>query len=135
MRVRNLLLALAALTGSCALSAQTKNEGPWVGVWQGDLDGQPGVTITLVNDTGKLEGTVVFNLVVKERNGAPEIRGRDAHLVRNVNVSDDSLQFQIAQPRLSRTIHIEMHRIADGKATLQCVDCGDGPKAVITRLN
>ena len=51
----------------------------WVGVWEGQLDGKPGVTVTLGNDTGDLQGTIVFNVVTREGGGDAHVIGHDAH--------------------------------------------------------
>ena len=45
------------LIAATALAAQSSSPSDWIGVWQGELDGQPSVTLTLAKDSGTLEGT------------------------------------------------------------------------------
>jgi hypothetical protein len=50
--------------------AHGSDSSSWVGVWQSELDRQPGVTLTLAQDTGDMGGTVVLNVVSRE-SGTP----------------------------------------------------------------
>jgi hypothetical protein len=45
MRPSNLLPLIVIAATASAVAAQTKGFEQWVGVWQGELDGQPGVTV------------------------------------------------------------------------------------------
>jgi hypothetical protein len=66
------ILAAAVLIGTlvCCLSAESTQPATqsarWAGVWQGELDGLPSVTLTLANDTGQLGGTLVLNIIERE---------------------------------------------------------------------
>src|SRR5215469_5038786 len=71
MLKRNLLLLILGMIAiTCMLAAQSKGFEQWVGVWEGQLEGQPGVTITLGRDAGELQGTIVFNVVARENGEA-----------------------------------------------------------------
>ena len=59
----------------CCAAAQSNSDAGWVGVWQGELDGQPSVILTLAEDTGTLEGTLVLNIITRE-GGQPHIVAR-----------------------------------------------------------
>jgi hypothetical protein len=49
------------LASASVFAAGLKNDAAWVGVWHSELDGQPGVLLTLADDSGELGGTVVLN--------------------------------------------------------------------------
>jgi hypothetical protein len=116
--------AMAALF-TCAAGAQAVNDAPWVGVWQGWLDGQPGVTLTLAEDTGELGGTVVFNMVSRE-GGRPHVIGSETHELMHARLEGKTLSLEVKQPKLARTLEVEVKLVADGKITLHCLNCGAG---------
>jgi hypothetical protein len=127
MKLKMFVLAASGLVFQCALAAQTSNPRQWVGVWEGQLDGKPGVTVTLGNDAGDLEGTIVFNVVARE-GGDPQVIGHDAHVLTHVNLNDSTLAFHVIRLGDERELHLTMKLTEDGKAVLQCSDCG-GPGA------
>lgn len=127
MKSRNFLLMLGAMTMTCAISAQANNYESWVGVWEGQLEGKPGVTVTLGRDAGDLEGTIVFNVVARD-GGEAHVIGHDAHVLTHVNLNDGTLAFHVIRLGDSRELHLTMRQTSDGKAVLECADCG-GPGA------
>ena len=134
MRQRILVLGIAAvlLCGVCA--AQAGGNAVWVGVWQGELDGQPGVTLTLAEDTGELGGTVVFNAVSRE-GGSAHVIGSEAHVLLHPHVDGRTLSFQVKQTRNNREVQVAVTITADGKAQLRCLNCGeDNPVAELVRV-
>ena len=125
------VLAASSFLFQCAFAAQAGNERQWIGVWEGRLDNQPGVTVTLGNDAGDLEGTIVFNVVARD-GGEARVVGHDAHVLTHVNLDDNTLAFHVIQLGDSRELHLAMKLTGDDKAVLECADCG-GPGA--TKLN
>jgi hypothetical protein len=123
-----LFLILGAMGLMCAIADEHKSYEQWVGVWQGELDGQPGVIVTLARDTGKLAGTIVFNLVSRE-GGAAHVIGHDAHALTHVRSDHNTLGFHVIRLSDGRDLHLTMRLSNDGKAQLQCADCG-GPSPV-----
>ena len=60
--------------------AQPSRDAGWVGVWQGQLDGQPSVNLTLAEDTGENpKSTMVLNIISRE-GGLPHIVGRQPQM-------------------------------------------------------
>jgi hypothetical protein len=118
----------AALALAGAIGAQMRNYEQWVGVWQGELEGQPGVTVTLGRDAGDLAGTIVFNVVSRD-NGEARVIGHDAHVLTHVHLDDSMLAFHVIRLGDGRELHLSMHLTDDGRAQLQCADCG-GPSPV-----
>ena len=127
MKLRMIILATGGFVFQCALAAQTNNARQWVGVWEGQLDGKPGVTVTLGRDAGELQGTIVFNVVARE-GGDPHVIGHDAHVLTHVNLNDSTLAFQVIRLGDERELHLTMKLTEEGKAVLECSDCG-GPGA------
>src|SRR4051812_36968377 len=88
-----------AVTISCFLSfflvvplvAQSTKATP-VGVWRGTLEGLPGVTLTLADDSGQIGGTVVFYAI----NGEPRrVFSIEPHVLLNPKLEGSTLSFQV----------------------------------------
>jgi len=102
------------------------------GVWQGTLDGMPGVTLTLANDTGQIGGTVVFYGVNGKEHRIVVVQ---PHVLLHPNLEGQTLSFQIQfsgdRQGLAR---VEVVFTDTNKARLHCLDCGaDSPIAELTR--
>jgi hypothetical protein len=65
----------------------------WVGVWQGQLEGVPGVVLTLGDDPGEVSGTIVFTAI---RDG--NIAGHATHVILHPHVNGNTLSFQVKRP-------------------------------------
>lgn len=118
---------------ACAYAQGTRNAS-WVGVWQGELDGQPGVTLTLAQDTGDLEGTIVLN-GVSRRSGTPHVIMSEAHVLMHPRVDGDILSFQVKRLRDSQEMRIEVKFKDGGTAQLRCLNCGpDSPTTELFRF-
>ena len=65
---------------TCTSVAETAGNARWIGVWQGQLDGQPGVILTLADDGGELGGTIVLNGVSRE-GGSPHVVTSELHVL------------------------------------------------------
>jgi hypothetical protein len=103
-----------------------------LGVWRGTLDGLPGVTLTLADDTGEIGGTVVFYAI----NGEPRrIALIEPHILLHPKLEGNTLSFQMKlggdRTGLAR---VEVVFDTDTKARLRCLDCGlDSPSAELVR--
>ena len=133
MKSKISLMMLAAMTMACALSAQATNYESWVGVWEGQLEGKPGVTVTLGRDSGDLQGTIVFNVVARD-GGETHVMGHDAHVLTHVNLNHGTLAFHVIRLGDSRELHLTMRQTSDGKAVLECADCGGPGETELLRI-
>ena len=133
MKWRMIFGTLGAMAVSCVLAAETRNYEQWVGVWQGELDGQPGVTVTLGRDSGDLQGTIVFNVVSRD-GGQARVIGHDAHVLTHVRLDDSALAFEVIRLGDSRDLHLTMRLTDDGNASLQCADCGGPGSTELVRI-
>lgn len=133
MRRRAFVLGCMAALFACAY-AQGSGNTSWVGVWQGELDGQPGVTLTLAQDTGDLEGTIVLNLVSRE-GGTPQVIGSDPHVLMRPHVEGNTLSFRVKRASDSQELRMEV-KFDDGrKVELRCLNCGpDSPTTELLRI-
>ncbi len=102
------------------------------GVWHASLDGLPGVTLTLAEDPGVLEGTVVFYGI--DRQGQ-RILFADICTVLHTQVNGNMLLLEVKHHGKSqKIIHFQLVLSGRDKAQFRCTDCGsDSPTVEITR--
>lgn len=122
---------VAASIGAPASTPYTQ----WLGIWHAELDGQPGATLTLADDSGSLGGTLELDLVVRKHEETAHVAAREAHLLLNLSVNGDTLSFQVRRIDPSRALmNFTVVRSHDGTATIHCTTCGnDAPKVELTR--
>lgn len=128
-------VACVAIAAACAALAEPPDRAQWVGVWQGKLDELPSVTLTLAQDTGEMDGTLVLNIIEKQ-DGQARIAAIEPHVlvhphfdgnvlsfgVRKIDGSDDLLNFTVGLT-------------PEGKARIHCTNCGaDAPVVDMDRL-
>jgi hypothetical protein len=113
-----------ALLIACAGHAQSTNHTSWLGVWQGELEGQPAVTLTLAEDNGELGGTVVLNMVSRE-GGTPHVIGSTVHMVTHPSIEGNTLSFDVKRPSDAKLLKMAVVLEANGKMEIECVSCGD----------
>jgi len=128
-----LTCAVVAVRGRAQTeSSQQSSRSKWVGVWQGERDGQPSVILTLADDPGQLGGTLVLNIIENE-GGNARIKATEPHLLMNTRLDGKSLSFQ------SRKLEggfLDFNVLLDdtGNATIHCVNCGpDAPTVTLIR--
>jgi hypothetical protein len=120
----------AAFMLAVVSQSQTANRANWLGVWQGDLDGQPSVVLTLADDTGQLGGTVVLNIISKE-DGQAHIVALEPHVLMNPRIDGDVLAFQFKKLD-GGLLDFAVEFTAADKSTIHCTNCG--PDAPIVDL-
>ena len=134
MRIRMWGIVCVGMIALCSAASQSDTEAGWVGVWQGELDGQPSVSLTLAEDTGTLEGTLVLNGISRD-GGQPHIAVREAHVLVRPRVDGHTLSFQLkrltpSSPMMNFTVIVATR----SKATIHCLNCGDdAPVVEITK--
>jgi hypothetical protein len=124
---------IACLWGfaSVSLAAQTAKAAQ-LGVWQGTLDGLPGVTLTLADDTGEIGGSVVFYGIDGETRRIAVI---EPHVLLRPKFEGNTLLFQMKFDRAQggfATVRVVF--TSDTKAQITCLDCGpDSPTAELVK--
>ena len=135
MNIRMGGVVFASMIALCCAVAQSNTDAGWVGVWQGKLDGQPSVILTLAEDTGTLEGTLVLNIITREDGGQPRIVAHEPHVVVRPRIDGNNLSFQLkrldaSSPMMDFTVILT----APGSARIHCLNCGDdAPVVEMTR--
>ena len=138
----NLLIAVTILTAS-ASNAQTAAQSidkpfihpKWTGVWETKLDGVTAVTLTLANDAGEANGTIVFHAIEKE-NGHAFAFSTEPHTLINPRIQDNTLSFQVIRGNGSaEVLNMSAEFRNDGNIDFACSNCGpEGTKAELDRM-
>lgn len=132
MKMRVCAFLCAALMYPAASSSQPARQANWLGVWQGELDGQPSVILTLADDTGEIGGTLVLNIIKNEDEHA-HIVAAEPHVLLNTRGNADSMTFQCRKLK-GGMLDFSVKLVATGKATIHCLNCGpDAPTVEIVR--
>jgi hypothetical protein len=130
MNIRMGGVVCVGMTILCCASAQSNSDTGWVGVWQGELDGQPSVILTLAEDTGTLEGTLVLN-IISRKGGEPHIVAREPHVVVGPRTDGNRLTFQLKRLDASRPMmDFTATLTAQRSARIHCLNCGDDAPVV-----
>lgn len=128
------ITGIVCLTGAlaCSALAQSATSTQWAGVWQGTLDGQPSVTLTLAQDTGQLSGTLVLNIIRKEDNGHAHVAAVEPHALVNPRVDGDTLSFDVRRidgGLMTFTVALT----PQGTARIHCTTCKGAPTVDMDR--
>ena len=67
---------------------------PFVGRWQGEIEGLPGVRLTVREDQGKLSGSVIFYFIRKDEKGTHADGDYTADLL-NVTATGKRMSFEV----------------------------------------
>jgi len=123
------VFALIAIAMSAAAAGQTApGSNAWIGVWHAELDGRPGTTLTLADDTGELGGTLVMYMVSRE-GGQPHVVATDPHVLVAPRLDGDTLTFSVKRMhRTDQPAQFSVVLTASGTAKIHCLNCGaDAP--------
>ena len=137
MKLRTLALACATLALPLATLANPTPTSNWTGVWESKLDGITAVTLTLADDAGALDGTIVFHVILKENASTPAHSGStEPHTLIHPHVEGNKLSFQVRRGNGSNQIlNMAVELNPSGKADFQCSNCGSGPKAELEKMH
>jgi hypothetical protein len=132
MNKKTLIAMGAASLLMYAAAAETPVNSKWDGVWQGRLDGQPSVTLTLAEDTGELGGTLVLNVVEKE-DGQARVAAIEPHVLVHPRLDGNLLSFTVR--RLDGDpANFTVVLTPEGNARIHCTNCGtDAPVVDMTK--
>jgi len=124
----------ALLIATTTVAIQSSNPSDWVGVWQGELDGQPSVVLTLARDNGALEGTLVLNIISRD-GGQPHIIAHEPHTLMQLHLEGARLSFHLKRiDGSSRPMDFNVELTSHEHAKIHCLNCGDkAPNVEITK--
>jgi hypothetical protein len=122
MKARIMVVACALIALACGSQAATGSHKNWIGVWQAKVVNQPGMTLTLADDTGELGGTIVFEVFNREEN---RLIAREPHTLVHPHIDGNVLSFQVnGCCGRSQILNITLELTKDGKAESRCSNCG-----------
>ena len=137
------LMAASNSTAQTAPAAAESIDKPfihpkWSGVWQGTLDGVPAVTLTLADDAGEANGTIVFH-AIKNENGHAFSFSTEPHTLiqpRVNGIDGNTISFQVRRGNgSSEILNMAVELRKDGNVKFACSNCGpEGTKADLTRM-
>lgn len=130
-------LLVSALCAARPASSQTNDQinNQWIGVWQGTFDDQPGVVLTIANDTGTIGGTLVLNIITRNESGESQIAFRDPHVLVSPQIKDGILSFEVKRKSPNTPADFTVTLLPSGNAQIHCSNCGsDAPAVEMTRL-
>lgn len=120
----------AILIAAATIAAESTSPSDWIGVWQGDLDGQPSVVLTLARDNGSLEGTLVLNIISRD-GGQPHIIAHESHVLMQPHVDGARLSFRLKRIDGSPQImDFSVELTSPHLAKIHCLNCGDDAPVV-----
>lgn len=96
---------------------------PFVGRWQGQLEGLPGVTLTVKQDHGKLSGSIIFYLIRKDGKGA-RVDGEYNCELLEISAEDNRLTFEVKHhvrhggPEYGPNVKFALELVGDKQARL-----------------
>jgi hypothetical protein len=106
-----------------AVTGAAQSNARWVGVWEGRTKDLPGLTVTLGDDPGDVNGTIVLNVM---RDG--EIVGHVAHVLLHPHVAGNTLSFQIRREESAPgLLDMSIELSGENAAQIQCPKCGAAP--------
>jgi hypothetical protein len=121
-------ILIAASTMEAQTAAQSVDK-PFVhpagsGVWQADLDGIPAVTLTLADDAGQANGTIVFHAIQKD-NGHAYSFSTDPHTLVHPRLDGNTMSFQVKRGNGSNEIlNMAVQLDWNGNMQFPCANCG-----------
>ena len=129
-------IALISCVGTAIASkaqpdaGSTASTAKWVGVWQGELEGFPGVVLTLGDDLGDLSGSIVFTAI---RDGV--VAGHVTHVIQHPHVDGESFSFQVKRPgRENDIVDMTLSLSSDSKGQLVCAKCGTASPTAMEKI-
>ena len=110
----------------------------WTGVWQGTLGGVPAVTLTLADDAGEANGTIVFHAIKNDHGHAYAFSTEPHTLIqpRIGGVDGNTISFQVKRGNgSSEILNMSAELGEDGNVHFVCSNCGaEGTKAELARM-
>lgn len=134
---------LAAASNAVAQAAAESIDKPiihpkWTGVWQGNLGGVPAVTLTLADDAGEANGTIVFHAIKNDHGHAYSFSTEPHTLIhpRIEGADGNTISFQVKRGNgSSEILNMSVELVEDGNVRFSCSNCGaEGTKADLARM-
>ena len=134
---------LVAASNAVAQTAAQSIDKPfvhpkWTGVWQGNLGGVPAVTLTLADDAGEANGTIVFHAIKNDHGHAYAFSTEPHTLIHPLieGADGNTISFQVKRGNgSSEILNMSVELGEDGNVHFACSNCGaEGTKAELARM-
>jgi hypothetical protein len=133
MKARMMVLACATIALVCVTQATAESHDKWIGVWHAKVVNQPGMTLTLADDTGELGGTIVFEVFNRDEN---RLIAREPHTLVHPHIDGNVLSFQVKGCcGHSQILKMTVELTKDGKAETRCSNCGSDAVTELEKAN
>jgi hypothetical protein len=132
MKISNVFAIAAVCASTWAALGQAATESSWIGVWNGTLEGLPGVILTLADNHGQLGGTIVFNGIIG-RSPHPHIGLTDTLMVANPQLKGDTLLFQVTRSD-GKELQSAVKLINNKQAEMRCLNCEGSPTTALAKF-
>ena len=140
------LVIAASVIAASAANAQTASQSidkpfihpKWTGVWEGKLGGVPAVTLTLADDAGEANGTIVFHAIKNDHGHAYAFSTEPHTLIhpRIEGADGNTISFQVKRGNgSSEILNMSVELGEEGNVHFACSNCGaEGTKADLNRM-
>jgi hypothetical protein len=108
---------------------------PFAGRWMGEIEGLPGVRLTVQEDQGKVSGSIVFYLIVKDEKGTRVDGDYKADLL-NVTAKDRRMMFEVrhhvshGSPEYGPNVKFSFEATTERAGTMRKIDDGETVRMV-----
>jgi hypothetical protein len=102
---------------------------PFAGRWMGEIEGLPGVRLTVQEDQGKLSGSIVFYLIVKDEKGTRVDGDYKADLL-NITAKGRRMTFEVRHhvshdsPEYGPNVKFSFEAATEREGTMRKIDDG-----------
>jgi hypothetical protein len=102
---------------------------PFAGRWMGEIEGLPGVRLTVEEDQGKLSGSIVFYLIVKDEKGT-RVDGDYKEDLLNVTAKGRRMTFDVrhhvshGSPEYGPNVEFAFEAATEREGTMRKIDDG-----------
>jgi hypothetical protein len=136
---RSFCVALLMLLGSLALFPQPADKTPFEGKWEGKMNDQPGVEVTIRNAGGEISGVIVFYFQERGADEKWHVKDKFEEPLLSTKVTGKSLTFEVAHhkthssPELGPNVKFRMDLTGVDEAILYRVENQQDPGLKLTR--
>jgi hypothetical protein len=125
VQMKRILIHIGLMAVMCiGAAAQAATDASWIGVWKGELNGLPSLTVVVADNGGPLGGTVVLYQVKGGfRGDTPQILTQEPHVMIGPEINGNVLTFRVRTSKEGQELTFRMTLSADAKAHLNCESC------------
>ena len=122
--MKHSLLTIVLAAGSLGASS------PIAGRWTGEIEGMPGVRLTVQDDQGRVSGSIVFYLIIKDEKGTHVDGDYTANLL-NVKAKGRRMTFEVrhhvkhGSPEYGPNVRFAFEVTAEREGTMRKIDDGE----------